>query len=205
MPLNDAFTQAKNRLGSYDLTARDLTQHARARRLTIAVRVIWPDRTEQAFILRSAFWRWYGIDEARRLVGDTMQRAGTATVRQMCGNPTPLLGDWHLFVGRRRFERLYAKVESSDRRPGTQSTERPSTEQPQRSETSGKRKRRAPQVELARKLMTITFPEDQWRDLDPTEVERGCGKDPRVKEALKEKGAALPSSASFARAMGRRS
>ena len=99
LPLHSAFAQAKDRLGSYSLAARDLTQYARARRLTVAVRVIWPDGTEQAFILRSVFWRWYGIFDSR---------SGTATVRQVCGNSTTRLGDWHLFVGRRRFERLYS-------------------------------------------------------------------------------------------------
>jgi hypothetical protein len=40
LPLHSAFAQAKDRLGSYSLAARDLTQYARARRLTVAVRVI---------------------------------------------------------------------------------------------------------------------------------------------------------------------
>jgi hypothetical protein len=106
VPLNDAFAQAKDRLGSYQLAAHDLTQHVRARRLTLAVRVIWPDGTEQVFILRPTFWRWYAIYNGFRSA-DPPQR-GWATVRQMCGNPTSMLGQWHFFVGRRRFERLYS-------------------------------------------------------------------------------------------------
>ena len=112
LPLHSAFAQAKDRLGSYSLAARDLTQYARARRLTVAVRVIWPDGTEQAFILRSVFWRWYGIFDSR---------SGTATVRQVCGNSTTLLGDWHLFVGRRRFERLYSVLTPSKPTPKARS------------------------------------------------------------------------------------
>lgn len=118
VPLNDAFAQAKGYLGSYSLAAHDLTQHARARRLTLGVRVISPDGTEQALILRLAFWRWYEIYDALRPGAGPPQRSW-ATVRQVCGKPTTLLGAWHFFVGRRRFERLYSTVALS--KPAAQS------------------------------------------------------------------------------------
>jgi hypothetical protein len=110
VPLNDAFTRAKDRLGSYSLAAHDFTQYARARRLTLAVRVIWPDHTEQAFILRPTFWRWYEIYDGIRpsVDGAIPSQRGWATVRQARGDPTSLLGRWHFFVGRRRFDRLYS-------------------------------------------------------------------------------------------------
>jgi hypothetical protein len=107
VPLNDAFERAKGSLGSYSLAARDLTQHARGRRLTLGVRIIWPDGTEQVFILRRAFWRWYAIYETHRRVGD-FQQEYWAIVRQVCGKSTTLLGTWHLFVGRRRLDRVYS-------------------------------------------------------------------------------------------------
>jgi hypothetical protein len=96
MPLNEAFARAKDLLGSYRLAGYDLTQHARARRLTLAVRVIWPDRTEQIFILRPTFCRWHEIEESIK--------PGLARV---CGY-YPLVGQWHFFIGRRRFDRLYS-------------------------------------------------------------------------------------------------
>ena len=120
VPLNDAFAQAKNHLGSYSLAAHDFTQHARARRLTLAVRVIWPDRTEQAFILRSTFWRWHEIYNGLRSGADPPQR-DWATVRQVRGNPASMLGQWYVFVGRRRFERLYSVSTPSKSTPKARS------------------------------------------------------------------------------------
>jgi hypothetical protein len=112
VPLNDALERAKGPLGSYSLAARDLTQHARGRRLTLGVRIIWPDGTEQVFILRRAFWRWYAIYETHRRVGD-FQQEYWAIVRQVCGKSTTLLGTWHLFVGRRRLDRVFSTAAPS--------------------------------------------------------------------------------------------
>jgi len=115
MPLNDAFAQTKDCLGSYQLAARDLTEDARARRLTLAVRVIWPDHTEQAFILRPAFWRWYEIyDAIRPSVDDAISsQRGWATVREVRENRASRVGRWYFFVGRRRFDRLYSTAAPS--------------------------------------------------------------------------------------------
>jgi len=103
MPLNDALAQAKSCLGSYRLAAHDLTRYACAKRLTLAVRVIWPDGTEQSFILRSVFWRWHVI-----MLPDST-RLDVAGVR----GPVPLAGYWYFFVGRRRFERLFSTTTPS--------------------------------------------------------------------------------------------
>jgi hypothetical protein len=100
MPFSEAYAQVGDRLGSRLLAARDLTQQVRARRLTIAVWVIWPDGSEQRFILRPGFWRWYEV-----VCFLSSERGGVARVRE---NPVRLFGRWHWFVGRRRFDRCYS-------------------------------------------------------------------------------------------------
>jgi hypothetical protein len=103
MPLNEALARAKDLLGSWLSAAHDLTQHARAAgRLITAVRVIWPDRTEQVFLLRRAFWQWHEIF-------DSSLNPGLARVHGHHALP----GQWHFFVGRRRFDRLYSTAAPS--------------------------------------------------------------------------------------------
>jgi hypothetical protein len=101
LPLDDAFAQASSRLGAASgLTARDLWQHARNRRLTVAARRILPDGTERVFIFRSAFWQHFVF----RLSPDAVH----SQVRLRGALEAILVpGPWHLFVGRRRFDRLY--------------------------------------------------------------------------------------------------
>lgn len=94
MPLNDAFVQAKNSLGSGELAARDLTKDARAKRLTVAARWVEPNGIEQAGILRSAFWQYYKIVSSFPF---DVNRLEGASVRG-----PPLAGRWYFFVSRRR-------------------------------------------------------------------------------------------------------
>jgi predicted RNA polymerase sigma factor len=96
MSLNHAFAKAKDCLGSGDLAARDLRQHARDRRLTIAARRIFPDGTEQVLIFRSAYWQYFEIWPP--------YDSKVVHVR----GPITFPGAWYCFVGRRRFDRLYS-------------------------------------------------------------------------------------------------
>lgn len=102
MPLDQAFAKAKSYLGSSDLAARDLTQHARGRRLTVAARRIFPDGTEQVLILRRAYWRYFAILPPS-------SDSGMVRVRGRIILP----GVWYCFVGRRRFDRLYSTAPPS--------------------------------------------------------------------------------------------
>jgi transposase len=102
MSLNQAFAEAKSRLGSGDLTAHDLTQHARGRRLTVAARRILPDGTEQVLIFRSAYWRYFAILPPSSDFGAVRVRGRTI-----------LPGTWYCFVGRRRFDQLYSTAPPS--------------------------------------------------------------------------------------------
>jgi hypothetical protein len=104
MSLNHAFAKAKDCLGSGDLAARDLRQHARNRRLTIAARGVFPDDTEQALIFRSAFWRYFEIWPPYPSDSEAVRVRGAIT----------LPGAWYCFVGRRRFDLLYSTAD--DRR-----------------------------------------------------------------------------------------
>jgi hypothetical protein len=104
MSLNHAFAKAKDCLGSGDLAARDLRQHARDRRLTIAARRIFPDGTEQVLIFRSAFWRYFEIWPPYSSDSEVVPVRG----------PITFPGAWYCFVGRRRFCRLYSLAD--DRR-----------------------------------------------------------------------------------------
>jgi hypothetical protein len=115
MPLNEAVARAADRLGSSSLAGRDLTQHARARRLTVAMRWIWPDGREQMFILRSRFWQWYAI--CARDPAPEIGRQESVSVLGAPGNRVPLRGQGHGFVGRRRFERLYSATPPSKPEP----------------------------------------------------------------------------------------
>jgi hypothetical protein len=101
IPIADAFVQAKSRLGSGELAVRDLTQHARNRRLTVAARVILHGRPELCVIIRSAFWRHYEILRFSALEGIRGETAGVRGPGRLPG------GAWYFFVGRRQFEQLY--------------------------------------------------------------------------------------------------
>jgi hypothetical protein len=103
LSLNDALILAKGRLGSFSLATHDLTQRASTGQLTVAVRVIWLDGTEEAFLLRPVFWQWFDIQDAPRFLE---ARPGDERVARVYGR-IPLTG-WHFFVGRRRFDRLYS-------------------------------------------------------------------------------------------------
>jgi hypothetical protein len=106
MPLDDALVQAKNRLGSGGLAARDLTKHARAGRLTVAGRRFGRGDVEQVVIFRSTFWQYFKIlssslpSDVNRLEAGVWERAS------MWGSRLP--GRWYFFVGRRRFHRHYS-------------------------------------------------------------------------------------------------
>jgi hypothetical protein len=109
MPLDEAaIAQAKGFLGSYLLIERDLLRHAQTRHLTVAVRVYWPDDTEQVFLLRSKFWQHYKIHI--RGPHSEFGWPAWARVAPVRGNAASLFGVWHFFVGRRRFDRLYSVV-----------------------------------------------------------------------------------------------
>jgi hypothetical protein len=99
MPLIDAFVQAENRLGSGELAAHDLTDHARAGRLTVAARWVERGGLKQAGVLRSAFWQSFKIWPDR--------------LERVCVRGPLLAGHWTWFVGRRRFDRLYSIAVSS--------------------------------------------------------------------------------------------
>jgi hypothetical protein len=108
MPLTDAFVQAEKRLGSGELAARDLTKHARAGRLTVAVQWVERGGIELAGIPRSAFWQYYKI---------SLDRLEPVVVR---GARTAGMGRPYFFVRRRRFDRLYSTAAPSkpvERRP----------------------------------------------------------------------------------------
>ena len=105
VPLKDAAKLASDRLGSYELAARDLVQRARTRQLMIVAQVT--GRDERVFLLRPEFWRWYRIvwsrsrpDEGRPEVFVDVDRVHDNRVRTV--------GRWDFFVGRRRLERLYS-------------------------------------------------------------------------------------------------
>jgi hypothetical protein len=112
MPLSDAFAQAKNRLGvwSDDLAARELWQHARHRRLTVAARQILPGGTEQVFILKSAFWQYFAIETIHPFPD---VRLKAAVVRGRIWPASLGDGRWYFFVGRRRFDRCYSTAAPS--------------------------------------------------------------------------------------------
>src|SRR5262245_10712721 len=107
MPLNHAFVQAKNCLGSGDLAAHDFWQRARDRQLTVAARRISPDGTEQVFLFRARFWQYFDM-----LPPDSI-RPEIVRVRRACERAPLLTGKWYCFVGRRRFEQLYSTAAPS--------------------------------------------------------------------------------------------
>jgi hypothetical protein len=101
IPLGDALVQAKNRLGSFELAAHDITQAALTGRLTLAIRWVQSDGTARAAILRRTFWRRYEIkgrlfDASRKVPGIHRRSDGRR-----------LLGRLWFFVLRRRFDCLY--------------------------------------------------------------------------------------------------
>jgi len=105
VPLKDAAKLASDRLGSYELAARDLVQRARTRQLMIVAQVT--GRDERVFLLRPEFWRWYRIvwsrsrpDEGRPEVFVDVDRVHDNRVRTV--------GRWDFFVGRRRLKQLYS-------------------------------------------------------------------------------------------------
>jgi hypothetical protein len=116
--LIDAFVQVKNHLGSGKLAARDLTQHARAGRLTVAALWILPNGSKQVGILRPLFWQ-----DNKILVSFPFddKRDEGATVRG-----PPKVGHWYFFVGRRRLDRLYSTAA-----PSKPAAQRPSEKQSQ--------------------------------------------------------------------------
>jgi hypothetical protein len=128
MSLNHAFAKAKDCLGSGDLAARDLRQHARDRRLTIAARRILPDDTEQVLIFRSVYWRYFEIWPPSPEFPEVVRVRGPITFR----------GAWYCFVGSRRFKQLYSTAD--DRRAAKepalgaqsipQSSNRPAEQEP---------------------------------------------------------------------------
>jgi hypothetical protein len=66
-----------------------------------------------------------------------------------------------------------------------------------------KRKRRAPQVELAGELLAIVFPRDGWHGMTTATIRHKCDIDPRVKAKLRKDERMLPSPESFDRFMKR--
>jgi hypothetical protein len=116
--LNDAFVQEKNHWGSGELAARELTKHARARRLTVAARWVERGGIEHVGILRSAFWRYYKIVSAFPF--EINRPEGTSVLGP------PLAGRWYFFVGRRRLDRLH-----STPAPSKPVAQRPSPKQSQ--------------------------------------------------------------------------
>jgi len=106
MSLSEAFAQAKSWLRADDLTAHDLWQHARDRRLTVAVRQAMPDGTEQAFILRSAFWRYFRIWPPHSRYREVPQVGGS--IEGVFEHILFRGRRWYFFVGHRRFDRLYS-------------------------------------------------------------------------------------------------
>ena len=107
LPLADAFVQVKNRLGSFSLAARDLTQRAYGGLLTTAVRVIWLDGTEEAFLLRPVFWQWFDILDVARFGAPPGERMAYVN------GPIAFIGQWYFFVGRRRLDRFYSTAAPS--------------------------------------------------------------------------------------------
>jgi len=107
IPLNAALDRAKDCLGLHSLAARDLTQHAHVGRLTVAVRLIWPWGTEWSFILRPVFWQWHDIEDGPRFWESLPDERAARVV-----GPIKLIGNWHFFVGRKRFDRLYSTAAS---------------------------------------------------------------------------------------------
>jgi hypothetical protein len=99
--LNDAFSLAKSRLGSGDLAAIDLTQHAKAGHLMIAAWNIRHDGTEQFLILRSRFWQYFGIERSLNFFeacGDAASVRGSSA----------LPGRWYFFADRRQLDQFYS-------------------------------------------------------------------------------------------------
>ena len=124
MPFYDAFVLVKDQLRSNLLAAIDLTRHLQAGRLTVAVRVIWLDGSEQVFILRRKFWRWYGV-----FVHSSQPDSGF--VDRAHDNPVRLVGRWHFFIGRRRFGRLYSTTPPSKPTPSKPAAQESPQEQPE--------------------------------------------------------------------------
>jgi hypothetical protein len=119
MTLNEAFAQAKSRLGGDDLAARDLWRHARGRRLMIAARWIARDGTEGALIFRSAFWKYFeilppGLSRPEAVYVE-VQEVGVRAQRNafLTGERPSLSGQWYFFVGRKCFDRLYSTAAPS--------------------------------------------------------------------------------------------
>jgi hypothetical protein len=113
--LNDALSKAKSRLGSGDLAARDLWQHAKARRLTIAARRIRYDGTEEVLILRSRFWQYFVITRTVRFQ-DPVSMTGAYDAAWVRG-PSALPGRWYLFVDHRQLDKLYYSRSPQQKKP----------------------------------------------------------------------------------------
>ncbi|HKA54765.1 MAG TPA: hypothetical protein VKJ47_13985 [Candidatus Binatia bacterium] len=145
IPLNAALDRAKDCLGSHRLAARDLTQRAHARRLTVAVRVIWPDGTEQSFILRPVFWQWYDIED-----GPLFWESPPSERAARVYGPVRFYGNWHFFVGRKRFDRLYSVNQPVVREP----------QPPQQVAASGRSKSPKAPPDTAKKF--VPYAVDRW-------------------------------------------
>jgi hypothetical protein len=102
MTLNEAFAQAKSRLGADSLAAHELSQHALGGRLIIAARWIWRDGTEGALIFRTAFWQYFRISSYAEGACVEAQKGAFPYDRPL------LSGQWYFFVGRNRFDRRYS-------------------------------------------------------------------------------------------------
>jgi hypothetical protein len=105
VPLNEALTLVKGRLGSYSLAVHDLTRQAYAGELKIGARMIQPDGSEEVFLLRRVAWQWHVIRDHGSPGSEVFARVRGPIFSSVFG--------WHFFVGRRRFERLYSTVAPS--------------------------------------------------------------------------------------------
>jgi hypothetical protein len=124
LSLNEALALAAGCLGALSLAAHDLTRLAYTGKLTTAVRIIWPNGDEVAFLLRPTFWQWF--DVMAHAPFDVPPKAEwSAGVR---GDIGFFVGRWHFFVGRRRFDRHYSTVVPSKPVPQSSPRERSPSE-----------------------------------------------------------------------------
>jgi hypothetical protein len=180
MPLNQAYVKAKDRLGSGDLAAHDLWEHALGRRLTVAARRILPDGTEQAFILRSAFWQYFTILSVRADLDphlDTARVQGDNPLTGWLSGPSRWWpGHWYFFVGCRRFDRLHSAATPSVKPKLTEDQI-----QALMGDVSG-----LPDVPKSIRRYAVLKYRAQWRDRDPAKVQKDADGDPLYKQVVGE-------------------